>query len=325
MNTISVIIPAESSFAGVSVIDCLKKMDYPQENIEVILSIGNWPSTQRNQAAALAKGDILYFFNRNTQLQPDLFNKMVSIINREAEIAGVGGVDITPQSNSYMQHLFGYAMGSYFAHWKMRARYIQVGTERVASENELLLSNMAIKRAVFLEAGGFHEELYPNEENELINRISRMGYKFIYSPDIRIYRDRRSDIFKFTRQFFCYGQGRFNQIKIEGLLGNLQFLIPLLFLFYFISLFFADNTRLIFIPLIIYIFLAVIDSGYLSLKNRKNLIILPVIYMVMHFSYGCGMLAGICKNITKRKTPLNSRANHKIVYIKKITCRDYLK
>jgi len=103
---------------------------------------------------------------------------------------------------------------------------------------------MAIKRAVFLEAGGFHEELYPNEENELINRISRMGYKFIYSPDIRIYRDRRS-ISSSLQAVFCYGQGRFNQIKIEGLLGNLQFLIPLLFLFYFISLFFADNTRLI--------------------------------------------------------------------------------
>lgn len=319
MNTISVIIPAESSLARISVLDYLNKMDYPQENIEIILSIGNWPSAQRNQAAGLAKGDILYFFNRNTQLQPDLFKKMVSIINRETKLAGVGGVDITPQGNSYMQHLFGYAMGSYFAHWKMRARYIQVGRERVASENELLLSNMAIKRDIFLEAGGFNEELYPNEENELINRISKMGYKFIYSPDIRIYRDRRSNIFKFIRQFYCYGQGRLNQINIEGALNNLQFLIPLFFLLYFISLFFVGNSRIVFIPFIVYIVLAAIDSIYLSSKNKKNLIILPAIYLIMHFSYACGMLSGICKNITKKKTNVIPKVNYKIVYIKEIT------
>ena len=318
MNTISVIIPAESFLTSVPIIGYLNQMDYPQENIEIILSIGNWPSAQRNQAVGVAKGDILYFFNRNTQLQPDLFNKMVSIINRETKIAGVGGVDITPQGNSYIQHLFGYAMGSYFAHWKMRARYSLVGKERAAGENELLLSNMAVKRAIFLEAGGFNEELYPNEENELINRISKMGYKFIYSPDIRIYRDRRSDIFKFIRQFYSYGQGRLNQIQIEGLFSNSQFLIPLFFLFYFISLFFVSNSRLIFIPLIIYIFLAVIDSSYLSLKNKRNLMILPVIYLIMHFSYAFGMLAGICKNITKKRIIVNPKVKHKIVHIKEI-------
>ena len=102
----------------------------------------------------VAKGDILYFFNRDTQLQPDVFKRMVYIINRDMQIAGVGGVDITPQGNSHMQHLFGYAMGSCFAHWKMRARYVQVGKEKIAGENELLLSNMAIKRSVFLEVGG---------------------------------------------------------------------------------------------------------------------------------------------------------------------------
>lgn len=319
MNTISVIIPAESVCSSAPVLDYLKRVDYPQENIEIIMSIGNWPSAQRNQAARLAKGDILYFFNRDTQLQPDVFKKMVSIINRGTKIAGVGGVDITPQANSYIQHLFGYAMGSYFAHWKMRARYVQVGKEKVACENELLLSNMAIKRSVFLEAGGFNEGLYPNEENELINRVSKMGYEFIYSPDIKIYRDRRRDIFKFIRQFYSYGQGRLNQVNIEGVSGNLQFLIPLFFLLYVSSLFFAGNSRIVFIPFIIYIVLAAIDSTYLSLKNKKNLMILPAIYLVMHFSYACGFLAGIYKNITKRKPSVSPKINYKIIYIKEIT------
>ena len=318
MHTISVIIPAESSLASLPVLDYFKKIDYPQENIEIILSIGNWPSAQRNKAAGVAKGDVLYFFNRDAQLLPDVFKIMAEIINRDIKIAGVGGVDVTPQANSYMQHLFGYAMSSYFAHWKMRARYTPVGKERVACENELLLSNMAIKRSVFLEAGGFNEELYPNEENELINRISRLGYEFIYSPEIRIYRDRRSDILRFIRQFYCYGRGRLNQIKIEGVFSNLQFLLPFLFLLYAIALFFIANSWPVFIPLIIYIVLAMIDSIYLSLKHKKNLIILPFIYLIMHFSYACGILSGICGKIILKKRITIRKLDSKLVYVKEI-------
>ena len=319
MNTISVIIPAESACISAPVLNYLKKVDYPQGYIEIIMSIGNWPSAQRNQAARLAKGDVLYFFNRDTQLQPDVFKKMAAIINRDVKIAGAGGVDITPEDNNYIQHLFGYAMGSYFAHWKMRARYVQVGKEKVACENELLLSNMAIKKSVFLEAGGFNEGLYPNEENELINRISKMGYKFIYSPDIRIYRDRRKGIFKFMQQFYSYGNGRLNQMKIEGVLKNIQFLIPLFFLLYSISLFFLGNSWIFFIPFIVYIGLAAIDSFYLSLKHKRSLVILPAIYLIMHFSYAFGMLSGICKNIARQKAKTAPRTNYKILYIKELT------
>jgi GT2 family glycosyltransferase len=318
MNTISVIIPVESIRAKASVLNYLKTVDYPQENIEIIMSVGNWPSSQRNQAARLAKGEILYFFNRDTQLQPDVFKRMVTIINRDTAIAGVGGVDITPESNNYMQHLFGYAMGSYFAHWKMRARYVPVGKEKIACENELLLSNMAIRKSIFLETGGFNERLYPNEENELINRISKMGYKFIYSPEIKIYRDRRRNVFKFIKQFYSYGNGRLNQMNVEGVFKNIQFLLPLALLVYVISLFFLGNSWIFFIPLAIYLSLAVIDSIYLSLKNRKNLIILPAVYFIMHFSYALGMLSGICKNTYGRKTRAMPQANHKIIYIKKI-------
>jgi GT2 family glycosyltransferase len=318
LKTISVIIPTESVCASAPVLDCLKEIDYPQENIEIIISIGNWPSTQRNQAARLAKGEILYFFNRDTQLQPDVFKKMALIINRDTRIAGVGGVDITPPGNNYMQHLFGYAMSSFFAHWKMRARYVQVGREKVACENELLLSNMAIKKKVFLEAGAFNEGLYPNEENELINRISKKGYKFIYSPDIKIYRDRRKNLFRFMRQFYSYGGGRLNQMKIEGVLKNIKFLIPLSFFVYCLSLFLLGNSWVFFIPLIVYISLAVIDSLYLSVKHRKNLLILPVIYLAMHFSYAFGMLSGICRNITRQKTKRALPENNKILYIKEL-------
>jgi succinoglycan biosynthesis protein ExoA len=232
MSTISVIIPAPPDSQELPVLSFLKNIDYPKDKIEIILSAGNWPSTQRNQAAQIAKGDILYFLNTDVRLEEDLFKKVTGIFSSDSRIAGVGGPDLTPSDNNYLQHLFGYAMGSYFAHWRMRARYLAIGRERISNEKELLLSNMAIRKDVYFKFNGFDERLYPNEENEIINRIIKGGYRFIYSPDVKIYRDRRKDLFAFIRQFYRYGKGRMGQIFIEGAIKNLPFFIPLSLLGY---------------------------------------------------------------------------------------------
>jgi GT2 family glycosyltransferase len=318
MNTVSVIIPVESACSGLPVLDSLRQVDYPQDKIEIILSVGNWPSTQRNKAASVAKGDILYFFNRDTRVQPDIFRKMSAIMDGKPHIAGVGGADLTPEGNSYMQYIFGYAMGSYFAHWKMRARYTPTGEERPACENELLLSNMAVRKEVFLQAGGFNEKLYPNEENEMINRIMGMGYKFIYSPDIKIYRDRRKNVFRFMKQFYSYGRGRANQIRIEGVCRNLPFFIPPCFLLYTVSLLFVRAWPAAFVPLFVYLGLAAIDSLRLSFRHKKILILLPVIYLLMHFSYACGILSGFAGIAPGNKKGGVSRDARELILVKEM-------
>lgn len=300
MSKISVIIPVSSDSEDLPVLSSLKNMDYPEDKIEIILSIGKWPSIQRNHAARKANGDILYFLNRDSQAAPDIFKKAISIINSNEKIAGVGGPDLTPVNNSYIQHLFGYAMGSYFAHWGMRARYFQVGGERISNEKELLLSNMAIRKDIYIKANGFNEKLYPNEENELINRISKMGYKFIYSPDVKIYRDRRKTLFEFAKQFYRYGQGRMNQVFIEGWVKNLQFFLPILLIAYFLVLPVMKNCWLGYIPLWIYISFAIMDASYISFKNKKNMVFnLPAVYVIMHLSYGIGMLSSLMHRFGK--------------------------
>lgn len=107
-------------------------------------------------------------------------------------------------------------------------------------------------------------------------------------------------------------------MKIEGVLKNIKFLMPLSFFVYCLSLFLLGNSWVFFIPLIVYISLAVVDSLYLSVKHRKNLLILPAIYLAMHFSYAFGMLSGICRNITRQKTKRALPENNKILYIKEL-------
>lgn len=115
-ETISIIIPSASDSADLKILKHFGSVEYSQDKIEIILVIGKKPSAQRNEAVKKAKGDILYFFNSDAQIEPDIFKKAIDIIDGDIKVAGVGGPDLTPPNNNDKQHLFGYAMSSYFAH-----------------------------------------------------------------------------------------------------------------------------------------------------------------------------------------------------------------
>jgi len=322
-ETISVIIPAKSDSKDLKILKYIERIGYPKDKIEIILAVGKQPSVQRNEAVKIAKGDILYFFNSDAQVEPDIFKKAVDIINSGVDIAGTGGPDLTPPDNSRIQHLFGYAMSSYFAHWKMRARYCPVGRQRVSDEKELLLSNMAIRKDIFLKESCFNEKLYPNEENELINRICKAGYKFVYSPELKIYRDRRKTLPEFAKQFYRYGQGRMEQIFIESLYKNIWFFLPLFSLICVLALpAIIKNHWVSFLPLFAYLILGIADSAFLSFKNKKNLILfLPTIYMIMHLSYSAGMVSSLFKNILRKNKNVKPTRDTKIIFIKDLAAK----
>jgi len=318
-ESISVIIPSRIETDNSKILKSLEGINYPKDKMEIILAIGNCPPAQRNRAAEIAKGDVLYFFNSDSQVEPDIFEKVIDVFNRDENIAGAGGPDLTPKDNNFMQQLFGYAMGSYFAHWKMRARYTEVGKERISDERELLLSNLAIRKDIYLKANGFNNKLYPNEENELINRIIKMGYKFIYSPDIKIYRDRRKSVFEFIRQFYRYGQGRMNQIFVAGIKGNTQFFIPVFFFIYLLSTLFLKKYSISFLPLVAYLTLALIDTLYSIFIKKKNLLLLVPIYILMHISYAMGMIRGLVLQFSYR-VPANPSEEILIKHIEYFLC-----
>ena len=147
-----------------------------------------------------------------------------------------------------------------------------------------------------------------------------MGYKFIYSSDIKIYRDRRKTLFEFAKQFYRYGQGRMNQILIEGILKNMPFLYPLFLLIYLLILLFLRKSWINTSPLLIYIIMGTIDAFYLSFKNKKNLIVqLPVIYAIMHISYALGMIGGLLMYFKKPQHEKNECNQVKIVTMKSLS------
>ncbi|MBL0225940.1 MAG: glycosyltransferase [Geobacteraceae bacterium] len=292
MATFSFIIPVKPD-GFVSALGPLRLLEETELHpFEVLVAEGCSPSRQRNTAANDAKGDIIYFLDDDSHVTAEGLALCAQIMD-DPLVAVAGGPSLTPTGDSLLQQLFGSALSSLLGAGAVRNRYRASGVTRSTTDKELILCNLAIRRNVFIDSGGFDERLYPNEENELLDRISSQGLKLIHAPGMAVQRSQRRTLKLFIRQMATYGRGRSQQTLIAGP-GTITGFAPLLFLLYLIILPFLPFTRLTSAPLFTYLALvlsfsvaAAITSGSLS-----RLLLIPL-YPVMHLSNGWGLLCGL--------------------------------
>ncbi|MFA7061431.1 MAG: glycosyltransferase [Pedobacter sp.] len=293
MPTFSFIIPVkpDAPIKALDVLQQLKEQLYPYE---IIIAEGTLPSRQRNLAAKQSQGDILYFLDDDSCVMPDCLIQCAQTFE-DLSIAVVGGPSLTPDSDSRLQHLFAYALTSSFGSGAMRNRYRATGQSRATTEQELILCNMAVRRNLFLDTGGFDERLYPNEENELLDRIISLGHKMVHLPTMPVMRSQRRSLAAFVRQMFSYGRGRAQQTLIARPRSFMSF-VPLMFLIY-VALFPLFPAQMIWkLPLLTYIALDLIFTVMTLLNRGKpEALFLFVLYPLMHCANGAGLLYGFIK------------------------------
>ena len=336
----SVVIPVKPEGKIVAAIAALKKVDYPNNLLEIIIARGYSPSRQRNTAVKQAKGEIIYFLDSDSEINSKAFKRVAAAFSgkkigsrapvhdfsilprffcvwidqkffsgtkqtaREIpKIAAVGGPNIWTRKESFWSSAAGIVFESFFAYYTMVSRFRPTGDFRLCHERELVLCNLAIKRRIFNRIGGLKEELYPNEENELLNRLVKFGYKLIYHPGIYVVRPRRESFWAIEKMFLNYGRGRMEHIRISSINQSWLYLLPLLLLFYLICLILYHNWRLGFFPLAIYL-LAGFGSALGFAARRKKIylaVFLPFFFLICHLSYSLGLVIGLFTDLKKRK------------------------
>jgi GT2 family glycosyltransferase len=194
-------------------------------------------------------------------------------------------------------------------------RYSSKGEKRKATEAELILCNLSIRRNIFEANGGFNERLFPNEENEFLQRLKENGYSLIYEPEAKVFRYPEKSLFRFLKHIFNYGRGRSEQFFIKRHLSFIFHLIPFLFFCYIIILFLNINWWLT-LPLLVYLVLNLFFS-YKKARIKKNyiyLLFLPPLFFLLHLSYGIGIFYGIFSSIFKiKRASFFSEVNVKII------------
>jgi GT2 family glycosyltransferase len=291
VNSVSFIIPVKRG-GYVAALDHVKITVPDNIRYEILLAEGSAPSLQRNRAAQEAKGDILYFLDDDSLITSDNLDHCIDGMV-DPDVAVIGGPSITPADDNWLQLLFGFALASAFGSGAVNNRYRIYGKIRETTDKELILCNLAVRRSVFIDLGGFNECLYPNEENEFLERVTSAGYKLLHDPGMFVFRSQRKTMKAFVRQMFSYGRGRGQQSRVTSSYSAIS-LIPLFFVAYlFFSLLFIKYLLLL-MPLVIYLCAAFISMFLVLLRTgRIFAIFLICLYPLMHTVNGLGLLWGL--------------------------------
>lgn len=194
------------------------RLDWPRGKLEVLVSRGSSPAPQRNEAVRLARGEYVLFLDDDSVPPRDLLRRYASALGRWSRPAVLGGPAVCRPAS----RLEGIVHAVFSERWltgRSASRYAPHGHERRSDERELILCNLLVSRQAFLDAGGFLEALYPNEENELLERMKRAGWNLVHCPQASVRRPQRSTIPGLLATAYRYGEGRGTQARSAGILG----------------------------------------------------------------------------------------------------------
>ncbi len=312
ITTFSVIIPIKPNIE-VKALESLKNnIDYDPNCWEVIVVEGTQPSVQRNRAVNNAKGEIIFFLDDDSEVIPQLFNSVLEFY-KDDKIAVVGGPALTKPTKKGLGKAIALVLKSYFGTFNTHSRWFMAGNKpKEATEKDLIMCNMSIRKEIFLKEGGLNEILYPNEENEFLDRLKKRGYRLIYNPQTIIYREHHKRIQDFIKAIFRYGSGRAKQNFINPTIKDIAHTIPLIFSIYLLTLIFI-HSFLWYLPASAYVVLNLLTSGLIAYqgKNIKYIFSIPFLFLLLHLSYGFGLGFGLITGMYKKN--LTPQVNIKIV------------
>jgi len=307
------VIAARPGQGEIKALQASRILDYPAEQLEVIVARGRQPSAQRNKAIEAAQGEWIYFLDDDSEPEPRNLGRAVGQL--KANVQMLGGPNICPPNAPWLEQVFALVLASW-ALGPSRARYAGIGQPRATSEKELILCNLLARRSALLELGGFNEALYPNEENALMDELQKRGGTLLYDPAVYVFRRPRSSLRSFAKMLMTYGRGRAEQFRLHPTLGSvLNFLTPLFSIYLLLAVvgltFLPSIGKYLVIPLLVY-FIAVFtqalaligfqparecnaSAGFIT-RVMRALTAIPLIVLT-HVLYGFGFWRGLLTTV----------------------------
>lgn len=305
---VSVIIPVHPAKTEARSAAASRELDYPREKLEIIVvrstDLSTFPSMKRNAAIRAARGELIYFLDDDSvPLHGNLRQAVARFADPKVQM--VGGPNICPADAPAIEQAFGNVMGSWLAFGPSCARYRSFGKLRESNEKELISCNLVSRRGVLLEAGGFDESLYPNEENALMDAVLKRG-KLLYDPEMIVHRRPRSNFKSFARMLFSYGGGRAQQFRLHPTAGSAINFVPPAFVLYLVAVAILVPARVLplwaLLPLALY--LAAVLAQTLAVMTRTSIMsglrALPLLVLT-NILYGAGVLRGFFSRIAHVK------------------------
>jgi len=249
------------------------------------------PSVKRNIAVKKAKGKFLAFVDSDAYPEKNWLNNCIKYFH-DSRIGAVGGPNLTPKEDSFMQKAGGDVLASPLT-GESSVRY-KIAEKRVV--DELPSCNLIVRREIFSKIQ-FEQSVLTAEDTSLCFEINKLGKKVLYVPDVIVFHHRRKLFYPHLKQMWIYGRDLAWLLKkktypsIVFLYHSLLSWFVLFVLLGGILSFFNPLIKQIYLLLItIYLFIVLIFSIIGNLK--RAIAIFPGIILT-HISYGAGFIYGL--------------------------------
>ena len=276
----------------------LRQMNY-SNTFEIIVVKGGNRAQARNFGVKLAKGEIIAFIDSDCMAPKHWLATLVKYLISCPELGGVGGPNLSPLDDSLTGKAIDQVFHSYLGSLGKASLYRPTNPKFT---DGLACVNSVFWRKVLVTIGGFDEEFELNEDTNLSHKIKKAGYELMFVPDPFVWHRRRNSIKHFVNQFFSYGIGRMRSILTSRDYADTKIIVPFLggFLFPIILWFFPLLALIISTLYLLVVFFLGLQAAYEN-KERRFLLLVPVLLVTEHFSYLLGMICGITKGKWKRK------------------------
>jgi len=322
---VSVVLPIRNE--GRNIVRCLNAIlaqDYPADRLEILIADGmstdGTPAiiqqvskksskhtvhlienTEQNFshgfniAVSQSKGEIILMLGGHTELAPDYISRGVTHLQSPI-IDCVGGV-LETIANDPVGQAIAVGMSSPFGVGGVAFRTTE-STDGILEVDTAAFG--AYKRDVFKQNGLLDEEMVRNQDDEFNYRIRSFGCHIYLAHDMRLKYYSRVTFRALWRQYFQYGYWKVRVLQKHPRQMRLrQFVPPAFVVALFVSVLVAFPPvlrNLSFVLPLFYLLVNLLASIYTAYKRGWDyLLLLPLVFAILHLSYGSGFLVGLFK------------------------------
>jgi hypothetical protein len=211
----AVIVPMARFRPDEPVLVSLRDTPAPSGGVQVIVAEGVHPARQRNLAVSRAQGEVVIFLDNDCSVGERFWLEIEAAFARP-EVEIVGGPALLRPGATTWEQIFHALLTHPLIVGSVAARYAAWGKFRAATQTDLILCNLAVRRAIFARIGPLSSDLYPNEENEWLDRAHAAGVGVWYDPALQVFRPQRRTPGEMILTLLRYGVGRTRQFRVSG-------------------------------------------------------------------------------------------------------------
>jgi glycosyltransferase involved in cell wall biosynthesis len=244
-----------------------------------------------NKGIREAAGDIVVRVDGHAEVEPLFVRNSVEQLLQRPECWCVGGV-IESINNTIIGRVIAAAMSCPVGVGNSRFRI--GGYEGYVDT----LAFGAYWKWAFEKAGMFDEELVRNQDDELNARILEQGGKIYLSQSIRSRYFPRTSLRKLWKQYYQYGVWRIRTLQKRGS-ASLRYMIPMVFVLTAVLALVVGAASPTLRPFALgfgVAYVLALGAGALMVARREGvfgLLLSPLVFAILHFSYGIGSLFGV--------------------------------